>query len=68
MRRRARMSVAPFVRQNLDPGFEFGGGPLALGAEAGPRRIILPGVGPFPTREAPPEVAARLVKTFKPAG
>jgi pimeloyl-ACP methyl ester carboxylesterase len=30
-------------------------------------RIGLPGVGHFPTREAPAEVAARLVKHFKPA-
>jgi pimeloyl-ACP methyl ester carboxylesterase len=30
-------------------------------------RIVLPGVGHFPTREAPAEVAARLVKHFSPA-
>jgi pimeloyl-ACP methyl ester carboxylesterase len=30
-------------------------------------RIVLPGVGHFPTREAPAVVAARLVKHFSPA-
>ena len=30
-------------------------------------RIVLPGVGHFPTREAPAEVAARLAKHFGPA-
>jgi pimeloyl-ACP methyl ester carboxylesterase len=30
-------------------------------------RIVLPGVGHFPTREAPAVVAARLVKQFSPA-
>jgi pimeloyl-ACP methyl ester carboxylesterase len=30
-------------------------------------RIVLSGVGHFPTREAPAEVAARLVKHFKRA-
>jgi pimeloyl-ACP methyl ester carboxylesterase len=29
-------------------------------------RIVLPGVGHFATREAPAEIAARLVKHFKP--
>jgi pimeloyl-ACP methyl ester carboxylesterase len=28
------------------------------------QQIVLPGVGHFPTREAPAEVAARLVKHF----
>ena len=36
------------------------------GMFSGPfERIVLPGVGHFPTREAPTEVAARLVKHFK---
>jgi pimeloyl-ACP methyl ester carboxylesterase len=30
-------------------------------------RIVLPAVGHFPTREAPAEVAARLVQHFRPA-
>jgi pimeloyl-ACP methyl ester carboxylesterase len=30
-------------------------------------RIVLPGVGHFPTREEPAEVAARLVKHFSAA-
>jgi pimeloyl-ACP methyl ester carboxylesterase len=29
-------------------------------------RIVMPGVGHFPTREAPAEVAARLVRHFSP--